>query len=118
MSEKLSILLIEDDEIDRITVLRELKQHGKHIRVNEAIDANAARQFVEQNKYDCILLDYGLPGKSGLDFLKELQKIKNGDVPTIVLTCRDDEELGLRMVQEGAQDYLVKKQMNGKLLIT
>jgi len=66
--------------------------------------------------YDCILLDLSLPDASGLDGLTQIREIAL-DVPIIVLSGLADESLAMQAVQEGAQDYLVKGQVDGRLLL-
>jgi DNA-binding response OmpR family regulator len=74
-----------------------------------------------QNRYlaaggiDIILLDLGLPDSQGLDTLRRVRD-HAGEVPIVVLTMLDNEETGLNALKEGAQDYLVKGQMNGPLI--
>lgn len=117
MMSKLRILLIEDDTVDRIAIINELQKLGKHIQIDEASDAKTARQMLTEKCYGCVLLDYGLPQKNGLQFIKEMQSTNMNTVPIIVLTRRDDENLGIKMVHEGAQDYLIKNQVDGKQIL-
>ncbi|MBA7704467.1 hypothetical protein ES703_113277 [subsurface metagenome] len=65
---------------------------------------------------DLVLLDLGLPDSRGLDtFLKAFDQ--NPAVPYVIISGYDDEELAIQAVREGAQDYLVKAELNGSLLI-
>ena len=64
---------------------------------------------------DVLLLDLSLPETQGLDTLRRVRSQAPG-VPVVVLTGSDDEELGNRAVQSGAQDYLIKGQVDGPLL--
>ena len=65
---------------------------------------------------DLVLLDLGLPDSRGLDtFLKAFDQ--NPAVPYVIISGYDDEELAIQAVREGAQDYLVKSELNGSLLI-
>ena len=67
------------------------------------------------NLFDVILLDLGLPDSQGLDTLRTLRG-KNPQVAVVVLTGKDDEELALQALKEGAQDYLVKGEIQGGTL--
>jgi DNA-binding response OmpR family regulator len=64
---------------------------------------------------DVVLLDLGLPDAAGTQGVVRLTRAAS-EVPVVVLTGHDDEALGLRAVQDGAQDYLVKGQVAGPLL--
>lgn len=72
-------------------------------------------KYLEQNRTDIVLLDLGLPDSVGLDTLRTVRE-QVPDVPVVVLTGLDDQQTGVRAVQEGAQDYLVKGDVHGRLL--
>src|SRR4029077_13372213 len=66
--------------------------------------------------FDAVLLDLSLPDSQGLDTLVRLHGAEK-DVPIVVLTGIEDEALGVKLVQAGAQDYLVKGSVTGPLLV-
>src|SRR4029077_18664374 len=66
--------------------------------------------------FDAVLLDLSLPDSQGLDTLVRLHAAAK-DVPIVVLTGIEDEALGVRLIQAGAQDYLVKGYVTGPLLV-
>jgi DNA-binding response OmpR family regulator len=68
------------------------------------------------NKFDIILLDLGLPDCEGLNSFKVIFK-KYSTIPIIILTGLANEETGIKSIKYGAQDYLVKGEFNGKLLV-
>ena len=74
-----------------------------------------ALQCLGEEPFDVVLLDLSLPDSSGLDTLVQFQE-QAFEVPVIVLTGTDDEILALRAVQMGAQDYLMKGQVDSSLL--
>jgi len=99
------LLLVEDDLMIGESVRRGLKRDG--FTVDWVRDAESAALALRTEPYELVLLDLGLPRKSGLALLKELRSQGNG-VPVIVITARDavaDRVLGL---DTGADDYLVK----------
>ena len=99
------ILIVEDNEIVGSGIQMGLGQMG--YAVDWAKDGNAAQLFLESQEYNLVVLDLGLPGKRGLEVLKDLRANAN-DVPVLILTARDsasDKVLGL---DSGADDYLVK----------
>ncbi|MBW4555603.1 MAG: response regulator [Trichormus sp. ATA11-4-KO1] len=113
----IKVLLVEDNPGD-VFLLQEL--------LKEVTTAKVELQPVEQllealeclanDSFDVILLDLSLPDSQGLEtFIKVARQAKA--TPIIVLTGIDDETLALRAMQEGAQDYLVKGQVTGDLLV-
>jgi serine phosphatase RsbU (regulator of sigma subunit) len=111
--EPTQVLLIEDDDGDAFLVeelLREVEADVEMRRVRSLAEAKAALAGAA-----CVLLDLGLPDTHELDGLRWLQE----NVPTVavvVLTGLADEYLGAEAVRIGAQDYLVKGQVDGQLL--
>ncbi|MDW5324734.1 SpoIIE family protein phosphatase [Plantactinospora sp. KLBMP9567] len=107
------VLLIEDDDADAFLVGELLAETGDGIDLLVANSLNAAR--VQIRGVDCVLLDLGLPDAQGLDGLRQVLAMSSG-AAVCVLTGRSDEHLGIGAVAEGAQDYLVKGQVDGVLL--
>jgi serine phosphatase RsbU (regulator of sigma subunit) len=107
------VLLIEDDDGDAFLVEELLHETGKIFdlrRVRSLAEAKAAIQDAA-----CVLLDLGLPDTYQLDGLRWLQQHVPA-VAVVVLTGLADEYLGEEAVRLGAQDYLVKGQVDGPLL--
>jgi diguanylate cyclase len=75
----------------------------------EAISCESALDVFETTLPDCCLVDYRLPLKSGLDFLKALRSKEIwANIPVIMMTGEGDEKIAVEMMRNGAQDYLVK----------
>ena len=113
MSNIIKILLVEDDEFDRMSVMSALKRSGKDVKITHVYDATSGLSAISKGTYDCVLLDYQLPDINGIEFLDLLEK----EVPVIMLTDIDDENLSINYVKHGAQDYLVKEEVNGRSLL-
>ncbi|SIQ15676.1 Serine phosphatase RsbU, regulator of sigma subunit [Micromonospora avicenniae] len=111
--ERLRVLLVEDDEGDAFLVGELLAETNSMIDLLVATSLSEARQRV--TGVDCVLLDLGLPDAQGLDGLRQVLEMASG-AAVCVLTGRSDEHLGIVAVAEGAQDYLVKGQVDGVLL--
>ncbi|GIF02110.1 PP2C family protein-serine/threonine phosphatase [Paractinoplanes rishiriensis] len=109
----LRVLLVEDDEGDAFLVRELLHEAGAPIDLVLATSMREALTLV--TGVECILLDLGLPDAEGLDGLRKLLAAA-GSAAVCVLTGRSDEHLGMAAVAEGAQDYLVKGQVDGVLL--
>jgi DNA-binding response OmpR family regulator len=116
MSEALRILLVEDDEVDRLTVRRTLERADFSFEVAEATTVAAGLEALRKGLFDCALVDYHLPDGTGLDLLSRVQSLEE-PTPIVILTGVDDEDLGIRSVKEGAEDYLVKGETTGKRLV-
>ena len=111
--ERLRVLLVEDDEGDAFLVRELLAEAGAAFDLVVASTLREARQRMPG--VHCVLLDLGLPDAEGIDGLRKLLAIA-GSAAVCVLTGRSDEHLGVAAVAEGAQDYLVKGQVDGVLL--
>ncbi|MFQ5444155.1 MAG: response regulator [Nitrospinales bacterium] len=115
MLKTIKILLIEDDEDYRVIIKDFLKEMDFPIEVEEADSSSAGLEKLTNHSYDCVLIDYIIPGISGLDVVK---KAKNSGVisPFIILTAYGDEDLGKELIKEGATDYLSRDQLNVEIL--
>lgn len=101
------ILIVEDEPEVREMIRFILEPQGYH--VNEATNAQEARYQLARHKYDLILMDWMLPGRSGLDLTRELkQKAQNDAPPIIMLTARSEEADKINGLESGADDYITK----------
>ena len=102
-----SILLVEDEAAIREMVDLALSRVGFETRA--VADAVHAERAIEQDPPDLILLDWMLPGVSGLEFARRLrQRESTRDIPLIMLTAKGEENDRLRGFDAGADDYVVK----------
>jgi signal transduction histidine kinase len=115
MTEELRILLVDDDEADRMAVQRALKDAGASYRIDECSDGRQALAQIETGRYDCILLDYFLRGSTALQLLPELLP-RAGSTPVIVLTGFGDEQVAVDVMKSGVADYYSKDKLDGRLL--
>jgi signal transduction histidine kinase len=111
----LRILLIDDDEVDRLAVKRLLRQTRFDVSVDERTDYRSALEPVSRKTYDCILLDYNLPGCDGIEILSELRQ-RGDNVPVVALTGQGDEEVAVALMKAGAVDYLNKNNLTAERL--
>ena len=99
------LLLVEDDTILGDGIRTGLGQEG--YAVNWVTDGYLAEQALRTEKYDLLILDLGLPRKSGLSVLKEL-RAKSDNLPVLILTARDTVADRVAGLDAGGDDYLVK----------
>jgi serine phosphatase RsbU (regulator of sigma subunit) len=112
-AQPMRVLLVEDDEGDAILVEALLDEIGAPVVLSRARSLREAVALLPT--VDCVLLDLGLPDATGLGGLTELLA-HSGTTAIIVLTGLTDEQQGTSAVAAGAQDYLVKGQVDGALL--
>jgi serine phosphatase RsbU (regulator of sigma subunit) len=112
-NERLRVLLVEDDPGDAFLVQELLAEAGAPVDLEVATDMASARARVDS--VHCVLLDLGLPDTTGLGGLQQVLQV-NQNVAVCVLTGLHDEHLGMEAVAQGAQDYLIKGQVDGVLL--
>ncbi len=105
-------LLIEDSPADA-RLLKEILAESKHIefRLTHAETLKNGMDRLGKMHFDVILLDLNLPDSSGLASVDSLLAA-SARAPVVVMTGNEDEDLGLRAVAAGAQDFLVKGQLN------
>ncbi len=98
------VLVVEDDPFVRSALIRHLGEAGHSVRsVGTAL---AALREVAQIGFDVVVLDLGLPDLDGAEALKMLRGVTQ--TPVIIATARDDEAEIVRLLNDGADDYLVK----------
>lgn len=103
----INVMLVDDQNLVRKGV-RSLLELSEEIEViAEAADGAEAIKTIPEVNPDVVLLDMRMPGKSGLDVLRELSDEGNLP-PTIILTTFDDDELLLAGIQAGAKGFLLK----------
>lgn len=111
------VLLIEDNPGDQRLIqefLRDVTSVPLTLDFADCLDQGLQR--LRQDGFDVVLLDLFLPDSQGLETFTRLQQ-KDCQTPVVVTTGLDDATLALKAVQAGAQDYLVKGQMTGELLV-
>ena len=117
MNHPLRVLLVEDNPGDADLILELLPTDGpEEYCVSCVVRLTEALERVDADRFDVILLDLGLPDSSGLDTLRAMRR-QVTDLPIVLLTGDSDEQTGFAAVREGAQDYLLKGQIDNNLLI-
>ncbi|MFB3883721.1 MAG: response regulator [Thermodesulfobacteriota bacterium] len=109
------ILLIEDNPGDARLVQEVLREAGSHFEIRVVERLGLGLDFLASHEVDVVLLDLGLPDSRGLGTLTKLQT-QFPHLPIVIMTGSDDETLGVQAVHFGAQDYLVKGQVDSRVL--
>ena len=134
IEKQFSILLVDDDEVDRMTVRRAFKKAGFLVELAEAVDGNEAIAILQaknrvepteveklvpvkkSSTFELMLLDYRLPDINGLDLIAKIKSL-GLNLPIIVLTGQGDEEIAVEIMKAGAADYLSKAKIEPNNLI-
>jgi two-component system, sensor histidine kinase and response regulator len=106
-AEVLRLLVVDDDQVDRMTVRRGLHSVGIRAEFSEADTFRAAVDALKQEMFDCVFLDFRLPGGDGLQVLREVRGA-GVRTPIVMLTGQGDEQLAVELMKAGASDYLPK----------
>jgi len=102
------VLLVDDHAVVREGLKRVLADTGENVQVGEASTVARAMQLVRKGDWDCVLLDIALPGRSGLELLKEIRRDKP-QLPVLVLSMFPEEQYAVRTLRAGASGYLNKE---------
>jgi len=108
----MDILIIDDDDVDRMSVTRTLNSSDLNInKVDQTSSAKEGVQLALKKRYDVILLDYQLPPSNGIEVLKELRGNSNFSTSIVMLSHSNDEDLALKCIEVGAQDFIMKSEV-------
>jgi DNA-binding NtrC family response regulator len=116
MSTPLSLLLIEDNAVERLAWQKKLEKLDQALSVTTSDSIHNALLLLSQRSFHCIILDYWLTDGNGLDFLRHYQA-RSPQIPVIVLTGEEDATVGTGAVAAGAQDFLYKNESSPRLVL-
>jgi signal transduction histidine kinase len=110
------ILLVDDDEVDRLAIRRALRAAGMDAHVKDAVTVAEALAVLASDTFDCVLLDYNLPGGDGLQVIRTMRE--NGVRTAVVaLTGHGDEQTAVELMKAGAADYVSKRTLSPDRLL-
>ncbi len=115
MEETVTILMIDDDEVDRMAVRRALNAAGIKMNWSESHDCVGAIATLQQQEFDCVFLDYRLPDGDGLSLVQQIRGL-GITTPLVVLTGQGDEQIAVQLMKAGACDYLSKDKISPQAL--
>jgi signal transduction histidine kinase len=114
MTERIRLLVVDDDEVDRLAIRRAVEHSDLDAELREALTADAAEPLLAQ-PFDCILLDHDLPGVTGIELTSKLRAA--GDpTPVILVTGTHDEDLLQTAVDAGITDFIPKSDVSPRRL--
>lgn len=108
------LLIVDDNAIDRRSWMRFLRLSHKHDYVFlEAETGKEAAELFKASAVDCVLLDYRLPDMDGVEVLEEFAAASDrAELPVVMLTGQGNEAVAVEAMKRGAQDYIVKAEVN------
>ena len=104
----LKIIIADDHPVVRQGIMRIIEETPDMRVTDEAEDGTEALKKIKEKDFDIILLDISMPGRDGLDVIREIKKIQP-QLPILILTMHPEKYYGLRMFQAGASGYLTKQ---------
>ena len=106
MAHKYKILAVDDNSISLATIEQILRDKYEVIPLNSGV---RALQYLKKNQPDLILLDVRMASKDGVETLREIREMENGnDIPVIMLTSQNDKHTVLESLMLGAENYILK----------
>ena len=111
----IKIILVDDHAIVREGICRIIDDTSGITICAEASTGQEALDLIWKEKYDLVILDISMPGKNGLQTLKEIKKY-DSTLPVIMLSMHTDEQYALRAIKAGASGYLTKDSASEQLV--
>ena len=108
--------MVDDHAIVREGLRRIIEEKEEMKIVSEAATGEEALNLISKETFDIVLLDISMPGKNGLQTLKEIKKYKS-TIPVLMLSMHAEEQYALRAIRAGASGYLTKDSAPEQLVI-
>lgn len=110
-------ILVADDHVVVRQGLRQMlrDEFGPTLVLGEAVDGSQAVEMVAKQRWDLVLLDISMPGRTGLETLQEIKSLRN-DLPVLMLSMFAEEEYAVRAIKAGAAGYVSKQSLGDELL--
>ncbi len=103
----IEILIADDHSVVRRGLHQILKEGFPEANIEEAVDADSIIKKIQQKKYDVVLSDLSMPGKSGLDVITQIKEINSG-IPILILSIHPESQYAIRVLKAGASGYISK----------
>lgn len=116
MDNPLELLVIDDDAIDRMVIIRALRSSERPVAVTEAEHYAGAMACLSARSFDLVLLDYHLPDSDGLSVVQAIRGM-GLRIPIVMLTGQGDERVAVALLKAGATDYLTKGELTPERLL-
>jgi DNA-binding NarL/FixJ family response regulator len=115
-AEKIKILIADDHAIVREGLKQIVAEEKDIIVAGEAENAASLMELLQKENWSLVVLDINMPGKSGLEALKDI-KLQYPDLPVLILSMFTEDQYGLRAIKAGASGYLKKVSAPTELVV-
>ncbi|MCL6495723.1 MAG: response regulator transcription factor [Ignavibacterium sp.] len=112
---QLKVFIADDHLLIREGLKKILSGEKEFIVVGESGDPDEVLDFINENEVDILILDLNMPGRSGLDVLKHVKKIKP-ETKVLILSMYPEDQFGERTIKAGASGYITKESASDELL--
>lgn len=116
VEKNLNILLADDHKILRQGLKKILDESFKNTHYGEASNSAEVIDLLNEKKWDIAILDLNMPGKSGLEILKDIKALRS-EIPVLILSMYPEEQFALRVIKSGASGYLTKDSAPEELVL-
>ena len=110
LDSSVNVLIVDDDEGDRKQLRRTLKETGLYCECVEAVSLERAMAACGKSAFDCVFVDYRMPGDDGLHSIDALRE-RYPFMPIVMVTGQGDEMVASEAIKLGASDYIAKKRI-------
>lgn len=111
----LRVLVADDHAVVRQGLKRILMEEFGPVTFGEACNSQELMEAIRKQEWDILILDITMPGKSGLDALKEIRQIRPG-LPVLVLSMHPEDQFAVRVLKAGAAGYMTKERAPEELI--
>ena len=112
---KTKILVADDHTLVRESIIKSLSINMPDVVFGEAENATTVMGKVKKENWDLLILDLNMPGRNGLDIIKDVKEYRP-EIPIIVLSMYPEDQFALRVIKAGAVGYLTKNTSSAELL--
>lgn len=113
----INILLVDDDAVDRTSIVRALQKSNLVTHIEEAATVDTGLELFSKRAFDIILLDYSMPDRDGIEMILDIKhKSKHTNTAIVMMSTFEDENIALKCIKAGAQDFLIKSDVSEKHL--
>ncbi|HKP12958.1 MAG TPA: response regulator transcription factor [Blastocatellia bacterium] len=104
----MKVLIVDDHPVVRRGLRQILADEYKALVAGEAQNAQEALRLIREQDWDIVVLDISMPGRNGLEVLKEVRQLRP-KLPVLILTSYPEEQYAIRMLKAGARGYMTKE---------
>lgn len=109
------VLVADDHPLLRSGLKQVLAQEADLTLIGEAEDSEQVLQRLDEQPWDVVVLDIAMPGRGGLDTLREIRR-RRPSLPVLVLSMHSEEQFAVRAIKAGASGYLSKSNASGEVV--